>query len=229
MLDITYHTDPICCWSWAFEPVWRRLVQEHGAVVNVRYCLAGMVRDWASYDDPLQFVSRPSQMGPICVQVRHMAGVTINDRVWAMDPPSSSWPACVAVKAAAIQGPAAEQAYLHAVRRALMLDGRNIARRDVLVAVAMELARATPGLLDSERFAADLDDAEPVEAFRRDLGETAVHQIGRFPTLIFRSQHLRPRMIVGYRPYDALNSFVQALLSEARAAPAPGGESSIGR
>ena len=24
-LSIEYYTDPLCCWSWAFEPQWRRL------------------------------------------------------------------------------------------------------------------------------------------------------------------------------------------------------------
>jgi predicted DsbA family dithiol-disulfide isomerase len=204
LLDIVYHTDPICCWSWAFEAVWRRLLDDLGPAARVRYCLAGMVRDWASYDDPLQFVSRPSQMGPICVQVRHMAQVSIDDRVWVTDPPGSSWPACVAVKAAGLQGHAAEHVYLHFVRRALMARGLNIARQSVLVDAAAEVAREQPELLDVDRFRRDLDGVEAVEAFRRDLGETAVHQVGRFPTLRIRRSDGRGIVIVGYRPWQAL-------------------------
>ena len=31
--EVTYYTDPLCCWSWAFEPVRIRLVQEYGSAI----------------------------------------------------------------------------------------------------------------------------------------------------------------------------------------------------
>src|SRR5690242_21305745 len=28
LLEVIYYTDPLCCWSWAFEPQWRRFLYE---------------------------------------------------------------------------------------------------------------------------------------------------------------------------------------------------------
>jgi protein-disulfide isomerase-like protein with CxxC motif len=102
-LEIVYYTDPLCCWSWAFEPHWRRLRAEFGAALDCRYRMAGMIADWGSYSDPLNSVSRPLQMGPIWREAQHLAGVAVDDRIWALDPPASSYPACLAVKAAELQ------------------------------------------------------------------------------------------------------------------------------
>jgi hypothetical protein len=54
----------LCCWSWALEPHWRRLRDEFGAALACRYRMAAMIAGWDSYNDPLNTVSRPVQMGP---------------------------------------------------------------------------------------------------------------------------------------------------------------------
>ena len=64
-IEIVYYTDPLCCWSWAFEPHWRRLREEFGGALDWRYRMAAMIADWNSYNDPLNSVNRPVQMGPI--------------------------------------------------------------------------------------------------------------------------------------------------------------------
>ena len=44
-LTAVYYTDPLCCWSWAFEPHWRRLRDEFGGALDCRYRMAGMIED----------------------------------------------------------------------------------------------------------------------------------------------------------------------------------------
>jgi len=78
-VEVVYYTDPLCCWSWAFEPHWRRLRAEFGAALDCRYRMAGMIADWGSYSDPLNSVSRPLQMGPIWREAQHLAGVLVDD------------------------------------------------------------------------------------------------------------------------------------------------------
>jgi hypothetical protein len=70
-----------------------------------------MIADWESSSDPLNSVSRPLQMGPIWREARHLSGAPLDDRIWALDPPASSYPACLAVKAAELQSAAAADLY----------------------------------------------------------------------------------------------------------------------
>lgn len=216
-LHITYYTDPLDAWSWAFEPAWRRLRAEYGGAgagqIAWRYCMTGLVADWQRFDDPLNAVSRPAQMGPYWLQVRHTTGMPLDELLWVEDPPASSYPACLAVKAAELQGPAAGEAYLRRVRQAGMLERRNVARPEVLVAIAKELAAAESTVeWDAERFCHDLDGDAPREAFREDLRDASYREIGRSPTLILRGAEGRATMVVGYRPYPALLEAVRYLV-----------------
>ena len=204
-VEIDYWTDPLCCWSWALEPQWRRLRYEFDGVIAWRYRMGGMIPDWSSYSDPMNSISRPLQMGPLWFQARHLSGMPIDDKLWVEDPPSSSYLPCVAVKAAERQSPRAAEVYLRRLREAVMCRRRNVARREVLLSIADELAADRPAAFDAAAFARDLDAPRAVELFREDLKHAGYRSIGRFPTLTLR----RPGagngiIVVGYRPYPAL-------------------------
>lgn len=201
-LEVTYYTDPLCSWSWAMEPQWRRLRYEFGDRAIWRYSMGGLIPDWQQFSDPLNNVSRPIQMGPIWVQVRHLTQMPIDDRLWVENPPNSSYPACIAVKAAQKQSENAGDRYLRRLREAAMLERRNIADRDVLLELAAEIG------LQSDRFAADLNDSQVLQAFREDLKEMRYYGIGRFPTLVLRVPSGRSLLMVGYRPYNVLRDAI---------------------
>jgi len=213
-LEAVYYTDPLCCWSWAFEPHWRRLRAELGSALVWRCRMAGMILDWGSYSDPLNAVSRPLQMGPIWREAQEVTGAPVDDRIWALDPPASSYPACLAVKAAERQSAAAGDLYLWRLRAAVMTQRRNIARREVLLELADEVAAAAPSLLDAERLRRDLDDGAVREALREDIKEARYRCIGRFPTLTLRHHSGTGVVLVGYRPYEALRSALTQLAPE---------------
>ncbi len=212
-VHIVCYTDPLCSWSWASEPQWRRLRWEFGDQVQWTYRMAGMLPDWHTYEDPINSVGRPAQMGPLWFQVRHTTGMPINERIWYADPPGSSFPACIAVKAAERQGAAAGEQYLRRLREAVMLEGRNIARQDILLAIAREQSASHAETLDFAQFTGDLAGPDAVEAFRADVQDAAYRGIGRFPTLILHGSQPQNVMVTGYRLY--------AMLLEALAAAAP--------
>jgi putative protein-disulfide isomerase len=204
-VEITFYTDPLCCWSWAFEPQWRRLQYEFGDRIVYRYVMSGLLPGWKNYNDPLYSVSRPMQMGPFWHEASLKSGMEIYDKIWVEDPPASSYPACIAVKCAELQSKVAGVKYLRMVREAVMLQGENIARQDILTNIAKALAHKHPGLLDMERFLQDLTVTDyGIEAFRKDLNEVQNRNISRFPTLIMRSSNKPTIMITGYRPYPVL-------------------------
>lgn len=201
-LTLTAYTDPLCVWSWAAQGPWRRLRYEFGDQLAWRNVMAGMIPSWKQFDDPLNAVSRPAQLGPLWMQARHMIGMPVEERIWVEDAPGSSYPACIAVKAAEMQEPPAGEAYLRRVREAVMLERRNIARREVLLRLADELAEQ--GQLDLERFQRDLDAPTTQDAFRADLTDVRYRDLGRFPALIMRRAEGAALLLVGYRPYEAL-------------------------
>lgn len=207
VIVIEYYTDPLCSWSWAFEAQWRRLRYEYAGQLAWHYRMGGLLPDWESYADPLNEIHSPAQMGPQWFQVGELSGMPLDPRLWQVDPPDSSYPACLAVKAAEVQGQQCAENYLRRLRAAALLEGRNIARQEELFALADEVA-ASPGVqvFDSARFRADYAAPACMEALRQDLREAAYVDIGRFPTLLLHHGGGRSLILVGYRPYSALQA-----------------------
>lgn len=210
----TYYTDPLCCWSWAFEPQWRRLRRACVGRLAWRLRMGGMIRRWGEYDDPLNAIHRPGQMGPLWLQAERETGVRMESRVWVDDPPDSSWPACLAFKAAELQSPFAGDLYLGRMRQALFVESRNIARHEVLLDVAIECAAASPAKFDAARWERDVGGAEAQRAFREDVGEARMLGIGRFPTLVLERIGGGRKVLTGWRPYEALAGELLALAPE---------------
>src|SRR5579884_3121035 len=96
LVSVEYFTDPLCSWSWAFEAQWRRLRYESGERLDWRYRMGGLIADWRSYEDPLNDIRNPAQMAPQWYQIQELSGMPLDDRLWQIDPPASSYPACVA-------------------------------------------------------------------------------------------------------------------------------------
>jgi predicted DsbA family dithiol-disulfide isomerase len=130
----------------------------------------------------------------------------IDEKIWVKNPPTSSYPACMAVKAASQQGPEVEESYLRRLREAVMLEGRNIGQREVLLELGAEL---NPELgFDGSRFERDLDHPDSIEGFRQDLKEMRYCGIARFPSIMLRPSSGRSLLMMGYRPYSVLRDAI---------------------
>ncbi|HEY9877451.1 MAG TPA: DsbA family protein [Leptolyngbyaceae cyanobacterium] len=211
-VQITYYTDPLCSWSWGLEPQWRRLRYEFGSQIGWRYAMGGLLPDWQKFSDPINDISRPGQMAPQWIQIRQLVGMPTDEGIWREDPPASSYPACIAVKAAERQGSLAAEAYLRRLREAVMLERLNIARREILLDLAAEVSEMAPTLsFNPQQFQADLDHPASLEAFREDVKESRYLGISRFPALVFRGGSGKALLIVGYRPYPVLKDAIATL------------------
>lgn len=203
-VDITYYTDPLCCWSWALEPQWRKLRYEFGDQIRWQYCMGGLIPNWQTYKDPMNSVDRPAQMGPLWMEASQVSGMPIADSIWSLDPPASSYPACIAVKTAGLQSPQALEIYLRAVRESLMVQGNNVAQKEVLFEVATWCESRSPKIFDAARFIQEFDSEASRVAFKDDLMKVRYQKIGRFPTLTITKPQQKGVLITGYRPYDVL-------------------------
>ncbi|HEY9004957.1 MAG TPA: DsbA family protein [Ohtaekwangia sp.] len=209
-LLITYYTDPLCCWSWAFDKHLMQLQHEFGNRFTVRYVMAGMIRNWDSYSDPYNIINRPMQMGPLWMQAAQVTHTSINFDIWHRDPPDSSYPACLAVKTASLQSPEAEAFYLYKVREAVMTRQLNIAKYTVLFQIAEELETSCNNF-SAEQFKTDWQEGKARTLFRKDLELAAFHKIGRYPTLTCTGTNGEGIIMVGYRPYEVLLSSLQRM------------------
>jgi predicted DsbA family dithiol-disulfide isomerase len=214
-IRVSYYTDPACPWSWAAEPALRALQALFGADLRITYVMGGLAREFR----------RPAETARHVLDAAAASGMPADARLWLDHPPSSSYPACLAVKAAAEQR--LDGAYLRAVREGLMVRRLKLDGPDALT----DVARRVPGL-DVARFAIDLRSNAIVEAFGADLDRAREAALPGAPRVAFPSFRM-----VGE---DGAEQWVRdrwepAALREAAvaaggvAAAAPGVEEALGR
>ncbi|MQW73609.1 DsbA family protein [Sinorhizobium medicae] len=203
-VEIVYYTDPLCCWSWAFEPQWRLLRYAFAGQLAWRYRMGGMLRSWTDYQDPVNSIHRPAQMGPLWLQAHYVSGMPVDGRIWTEDQPSSSWPACVLVKAAEAQSLLAAELVLRRLRQAVMTERRNIYREEVLHEIIDTCAEESPDVIDARRLRRDMGGEEARMSFMDDVKNARFRQIGRFPALVIRRPRTAGTLMIGWRPFDAV-------------------------
>ena len=148
-------TDPACVWSWATEPAVRALETEFGDGVEITFVMGGLARE-------LDAATR-AEMGRGWLEAAAESGMPTDPRIWHGTPPISTYPACLAVKAAQEQGAGAAARLLRRLREGLICFRRKL---DHLEAFAQEARDAG---LNEERFRIDAASNAAVEAFGLDL------------------------------------------------------------
>jgi predicted DsbA family dithiol-disulfide isomerase len=168
-VEVLYYTDPACPWSWATEPKLRRLRWEFEGELAIRLVMGGLARRFDDAWAREQGLHGP-RIGPAMalhwLEVAAHSGMPFEPLIWTTSPPTSSYPACMAVKAAAEQGEEAGLRYLRRVREGLMAERRRLDHPESLTAAAGEAG------LDVARFRIDLDSPAIMEAFAADLERT---------------------------------------------------------
>lgn len=209
-IAVTIFTDPLCCWSWAFEPQLQQLKKALGEQATWEYRMGGLIPSWDNFHDNVNSVSRPAQMGPVWMHAGQVAGKPICHQVWINDPPASSYPSCIAVKCAQLQSSLAGEGMLQLLREACMAEGKNIARQEVLFDVARKLS-IDDKTFDPARFKEDFFGKHGQDALRADLAEVSYYRINRFPALIVKSPAEKTIVISGYRKWEEVLKIMEPM------------------
>lgn len=203
-VDVTYFTDPYCPWSWAAEPLLRRLAVEFAEDAQITYVIGGMAQ---ALEDRVAFASDWLNAGAA-------SGMPVDPRGLLDDPPAATHPAGLAVKAVAEQGDPGP--FLRRLREAIMVDRGRMDRGDALLAVARETVPAPR--LDVLRIA--FGSNAIVEALGADLERARTAGAGGLgvplPSLHLRGADGVLHSVEGAQPYER----VREAMVLAGAAPA---------
>ncbi|MFL5893774.1 MAG: DsbA family protein [Thermoleophilaceae bacterium] len=200
-VQVRYFTDPACPMSWGNEPNVRRLEVEFGDALEWRFVMGGLGRDYKGHEQATMTE---------WVEEAAAIAMPIDPLLWKESAITSTYPSCMAVKAAGDQGAAAQARYLRVVREGLMCFRRKL---DALEPLVEEARRAH---LDVERFRVDAGSMATVEAFGADLELTRDVPEGSprsdrvpFPTMCFAGAG-GEEWVFGSGPYERLAEAARA-------------------
>jgi protein-disulfide isomerase-like protein with CxxC motif len=218
-VQVRYYTDPACVWSWGAEPLLRRLLWEFEGELELVFVMGGLARRYGRrYRDSEGAIGS----GPDCfadlmshwLNVAGQTGMPCDPRLWTANPISSTYPACIAVEAAAEQGWEACYRYLRRVREGIFCERRKLDERGVLLEEARGVAE-----LDQGRFRLALSSDETAEAFAAHLAEVrdvpeaarAAEKLSRtegrerlsFPSMVFAGPGGARHGVWGWQPLEA--------------------------
>jgi predicted DsbA family dithiol-disulfide isomerase len=215
-----YYTDPASPWCWAIEPHVRRLTVELERELELTYVMAG-----------IREIAPAAREASEWLEASASSGMPVDVRLWLDGGPTTSYPACMAVKAAAEQGEPAR--YLRALREGFAFRRRRLDHAEAFESVAREL-----GGLNLDRMRIDLGSHAILEAFGADLERARAvpeeHQSperGRvkIPSIEFRGEDGEVRGVYGPAPYEAYRDAAVAAGAELQDRPAPGVEEALQR
>lgn len=226
-----FYTDPACPWSWAAEPALRRLMWEFEGELAFVWVMGGLARDFGDEYSDFQCGVAPGQdcfaaWMSKWLLVAAESGMPHDPRIWTESPLGSTYPACLAVKAASEQGWEAGYRYLRRLREGIMFGRRKLDHLEAL------LAEAGPARLDRDRFEIDVRSNAITEAFAADLdevrsppdeareadavGETEGRERLSFPSTVFVGEDGSRHAVWGSAPVEDYRAAALAAGAEQR-------------
>ncbi len=205
-IKIVYYTDPICSSCWGIEPQLRKLKLEYGDYFEIDYRMGGLLPDW-SYNSG--GISKPSDVAHHWDEASLHYEMPIDGNVWLEDPLDSSYPSCIAMKAAQIQSKEKAVKFMRILRENLYLEKKNIAKWEN-IAEAAKLAN-----LDVQKLKKDYD-GDAKKLFQEDLILGKSLGVRGFPTLFFSDGNQNQLTVYGSKPYASYENALLALFPEAK-------------
>jgi len=208
-VKIIYYTDPICSSCWGIEPQLRKLKLEYGDYVEIEYRMGGLLPDW-SYNSG--GISKPADVAHHWDEASAHYEMPIDGDVWLEDPLDSSYPSCIAVKAAQLQDKQKAVQFMRILREMLYLDKKNIAKWQYINEAA------TLAGLNTEKLKKDYE-GPAKKLFEEDLEMARNLGVRGFPTLFFSDGSGNQLKVYGSKQYDAYENALKATFPGAKKKP----------
>lgn len=185
---LTTFTDPMMGLSYECEPVYEQLASHYQGQIVFKYVMSGLVRDVSDFMLPEELALPPEE--GIRAYNKRLAGIYLNEQSIGGLPMNmdnfhlfdtghrSSYPLCVAYKAAQLADPEKADAYLYRLRRATILEGRQTTLDEELIRIADETG------INVDLFRRHYTDGSAQAAFIEDLEYTRSFGIHGLPTCL---------------------------------------------
>jgi predicted DsbA family dithiol-disulfide isomerase len=206
-LRVIWYTDPHNIWCWGCEPTIRRLETVYADEVRIEIRQGGLFEDFGPVREQWARMSGGRWTASVraffeAVASQHRMPMDSSRMIDAVDDFNSTWPACIAVKAADLQAPEIGRRYLRALREAWCLDGRAIHH----VAVQRDVAKETE--LNVDAFMNALSDGKADQAFQSDRAECERLEVTGFPTFTIESGNASARLN-GWQPWEVFEDVLR--------------------
>jgi predicted DsbA family dithiol-disulfide isomerase len=213
IIELIIYSDPYCTWCWGSEPVLRKIQEVYGDQVRLVYRMGGLVEDTARFRDPLNRIGGPGMHRQVAEHWRQAAsrhGMPVDADAF-IDFASefrSTWPTCIAYKAAELQDPALAGKYLRRLREGAAAEHLPIHRIEVQADLAEEVG------LDRQRLLADIDSGSAEQAFRDDLQLCRDNDVTGFPSYEVHVSGGEEVAMFGFHNFSAFESTFQRLAGD---------------
>jgi protein-disulfide isomerase-like protein with CxxC motif len=213
-IELTEYTDPYCTWCWGSEPILRRIEWVYGEQVGIHFVMGGLVEDMGSFHDPLNAIGGPrwhEQVAAHWLDASQRHGMPVDAGIFqdTKDEFRSTYPACIAYKAAEFQDEALAVKYLRRLREAAAAERRPIHREEVQAQLAAEVG------LDVQQLLADLQGGRARQAFTAGLKDCRSRGITGFPTFLLKNQEGQEVLLRGYHRFEAFEGAFHHLAGDA--------------
>lgn len=201
-IEVEYFTDPLCCWSWGMEPQLRKIRFQLGDQLHWKNVMIGLLPDWNNFIDPYTFVSTPVQLVPVWLESSRISGMPVKTNMLYTDPPSSSFPASIAIKCAEIQSEKAGEILLRKFRESALTEGFNISKTEVIYSLAYEVSLEFEDF-DFNNFRDAMSSNLGIEQLRQDIHKTKNIGLELSPSIkIIKGD--KSVLLKGFKSYEKL-------------------------
>lgn len=208
---ITNVTDPVCPWCWGEEPFFRKLETHFPGLIAWRHVMGGLVEDMnknkpADIDTDTYYDKENKDFITHCLETAEKHGMPIRTEGFNLfsQTENSSFPLCIAFKAAQIANAEKADLFLYNLRAAAMAEARQAIAEAELIAIADESGIDIAAFLDS------LNDGSAERAFWQDVEEAKKLKVEVFPTFVFEYEG-KQMPLKNFRDYNTMAAMIKAV------------------
>lgn len=215
-ITLSVFTDPMMGISYEHEPVLHKLRNYFKRQIEIRYIMAGLVRDVSDFMLPEEKSMNPEdgihaynkRLARIYLQEESIGGLPMNMEDFHLFDPDhrSSYPLNIAYEAVKILQPELSERFLYMLREATIVSGIPTTHTAELVKLAVAAG------MDGEKFLECFQNGDAEEAFYQDLRMAALYRIQSLPAYLIGYRG-KSAIVSGLPDYENFKDFILQIQS----------------